>query len=90
MPPSCQYLAMWDSRGGLHGFKRWPPPYMWCNTLFCVTLNSTYLLPDADMTVRIMGTLFRVALNFTHFLPDASMIVHITGILDNKNADSDQ
>ena len=63
---------------------------MWCDTLFYVTLNSTHLLPDADMIVRIMGTLFRVTLNSTHFLPDDNMTVRITGIQDNKNADSDQ
>jgi len=63
---------------------------MWCDTLFCVTLNSTHLLPDVDMIVRIMVTLFRVALNSTHFLPDGSMTVRITSIKDNKNADSDQ
>ena len=55
MPLSCQHLAIWDSRGAPQGFKRWPPPSMWCDTLFSEALSATYLLPNASMTVRITG-----------------------------------
>ena len=40
-----------DSRGGLHGFKRWPPPRVWCGTLFRVTLSSIQDPPDASTIV---------------------------------------
>ena len=34
----CDTYSVWgmDSRGGPHGFKRWPPPCVWCGTLLRV------------------------------------------------------
>ena len=43
MPP-CQHPAIWDSRGGSHRFKRWPPPCMWCGTLFRVAPSFVWHL----------------------------------------------
>jgi len=34
-----------------HGFKRWPPPHVWCGTLLRVALSSTKDPPDASMIV---------------------------------------
>jgi len=53
MSQSCQYSTMWDSWGDPYGFKTWPPPCMWCGTLFLVALCFTHLVPDASMTVCI-------------------------------------
>ena len=40
-----------NSRGGPHGFKRWPPPRVWCGTLLSVALSSIQDPPDANTIV---------------------------------------
>ena len=68
---SMQTQGRENPRGGLRGFKKWPPPHLcvWCDTLLRVTLCSIC-----------------VPLSSAHFLSDASMIVLITCIPDNKCA----
>jgi len=43
-------VAMWDSRGGPRGFKRWPHHRdVWCDTLFHVALCSTHHISNKSI-----------------------------------------
>ena len=73
-----------NSRGGPHGFKRWPSPRVWCDTLLCVALCSVWGIDCRGGPHRFRrwhlprvwsGTLLRVALSSIKDPSDASTIV---------------